>query len=185
MICERVAVDTGILQPCPLRSIPCGLLPPDSCPILRTIETDVCKFWQCGVAQLIAVATSRPFDWYGALGLMGLVLLGAALTLVAIRCYKARQRGGGHQNVVIESDSSDYDTSSGSEFGSPRPEEQEEQEEQRQPPPRPPLPTSSYGEEIEQHVRPVTPVVPPASPLAPENPNLLIRLNSIASLNRI
>ena len=84
MLCQRDAVDTGILQPCPLRDIPCGLLPPDGCPILQTIETDICKFWQCGVAQILKVATSEPFDSLGAilLGLTGLVLLGGAVGLM-------------------------------------------------------------------------------------------------------
>ena len=133
MICERVAVDTGMLQPCPLRDIPCGLLPPESCPVLRTIQTDVCKFWQCGLAQILKIATSEPFDWLGAilLGLTGLVLLGGALGLMAYR----RRRGGQGQDVVIESPpSTDYDTSSNSESEEPEPETS-------QPPPRPPLPT--------------------------------------------
>ena len=84
MLCQRDAVDTGILQPCPLRDIPCGLLPPDRCPILQTVETDICKFWQCGVAQILKVATSEPFDSLGAilLGLTGLVLLGGAVGLM-------------------------------------------------------------------------------------------------------
>ena len=84
MLCQREAVDTGMLQPCPIRDIPCGLLPPDRCPVLRTIETDICKFWQCGVAQILKVATSEPFDSLGAilLGLTGLVLLGGAVGLM-------------------------------------------------------------------------------------------------------
>jgi len=149
MLCERVAVDTGILQPCPLRDIPCGLLPPESCPVLRTIETDVCKFWQCGLAQILRVASSQPFDWFGAvmLGLVGLVLLCAALTLVAVHCY--RKRRGGHQDDVREEptspSSSEFETSSGSEFGSsdsPPPEYLEEQQRTSQPPPRPPPPSA-------------------------------------------
>ena len=148
MLCERVAVDTGILQPCPLRDIPCGLLPPESCPVLRTIETDVCKFWQCGLAQILRVASSQPFDWFGAvmLGLVGLVLLGAALTLLAVHRYRKRRRG---QDDVREEptspSSSEFETSSGSEFGSsdsPPPEYLEEQQNNSQPPPRPPPPTA-------------------------------------------
>ena len=136
MLCQRDAVDTGMLQPCPLRDIPCGLLPPDRCPILQTIETDICKFWQCGVAQILKVATSEPFDWLGAilLGLTGLVLLGGAVGLMA---YNYRRRRGSREDVVIESPpTTDYDTSSNSE--SP---EEEPEPETSQPPPRPPLPT--------------------------------------------
>ena len=104
MLCQREAVDTGMLQPCPIREIPCGLLPPDRCPILQTIETDICKFWQCGVAQILKVATSEPFDWLGAilLGLTGLVLLGGALGLLA---YHYRRRRGGREDVVMEPNS--------------------------------------------------------------------------------